>query len=85
MQQQAKDSSVPHDDLTACLRMCGMSLKDIQAMHSDRDKNSIEISAEDSMLKSTCYKRMLSMSSTNAGTHPLTRSVVQIVSHEHEF
>lgn len=68
VQKQGEEASLPYDDLTACLRMCGMSLKAIHAMHSGEDQESTEMSTHDSMLQSPpLYQRIPSMGSTNAG------------------
>lgn len=71
--QHAVDTLAPHDELTACLRMCGMRIKEIQALYGHGDQGTKEICVEDSLLQSNLYRmRSPSMSSTNAGTYLLS-------------
>ena len=68
VQKRGEDASIPHDDLTACLRMCGMPLKAIHALHNGGQQSISAAAADDSTFPGTpLFKRAPSMGSTNAG------------------
>lgn len=65
--RQSGNGSAPYDELTACLRMCGVSTKEAQAIQSGTGDLPVKSYVPDSGTSTLKHKNSPSMNSTMAG------------------